>query len=483
MNAGALPPAPFGPPLAATPDALDRALLEDFSRLNSELVNLKRELMRGNVELHDSAERYRLLNVELEDRVRARTAELQAARVEADRANDAKSAFLAMMCHELRTPMNGVVGMIDVLHESGLTYGQVEMVDLIRRSALAQLTILEDLLDVAKGEAGTVELESVSMQLGQLVHAVCTQLEPNAVDRGLSISVSVDPDIPLALLGDPRRLRQVLFNLIGNAIKFSGGGAAPGRVSVRAVLAARQPTAASIDLIIADHGIGMSADTVEQLFSPFSQADASITRRYGGTGIGLAISNMLVRLMGGTLSVQSVHGQGSTFTARLCLALAAPAVPAGGIGPVAARAAIPFVAATSVPSRDEARRQGRLVLVAEDNDVNRKVIARQMALIGFAIEMAIDGRDALEKWRNDDFALLLTDLHMPEMDGFALAEAIRADENGGQRKPIIALTANSLRNEASRCVAAGMDNCLTKPVKLPQLKAALEAGLAGNPVS
>ena len=472
-------PAPSPDAAALDAPAPHPSFFEDFSRLNNELVNLQRELIRNNVEVNDSRERYRLLNAELEERVCIRTGELEKARIEADRANGAKSAFLAMMCHELRTPMNGVVGMIDVLHESGLTKGQVEMVDLIRHSALAQLAILEDLMDVAKGEAGTIELQLQPMRLGEAVHAVCAQLEPAATRRGLAIAVFVDPDIPPLLMGDSRRLRQVLFNLLANAIKFSSTGAVDGQVSLRAVLAVPESGAVGIDLIIADRGIGMSEVTVDRLFAPFSQADSSITRPHGGSGVGLAITGMLVRLMGGRLSVESALGEGSTFTVHLHLARAAPVLAASGSGPVPERAGAAFVAASSIPSRDEARRGGRLVLVAEDNEINRKVMVQQMALIGCAIEIAVDGREALEKWRSGEFALLLTDLHMPEMDGYALAAAIRAEEAGGPRKPIIALTANSLHNEESRCLAIGMDAYLTKPVSLPRLKAAIEAGLSG----
>jgi CheY-like chemotaxis protein len=376
--------------------------------------------------------------------------------------------------------MNGVVGSIDLLRETGVTDEQRELLELLRRSALAQLSLLEDLIDVSQGEVGTIELESMPLQLGEAIHGVSAMLERDAADRGLSISVFVDPAIPPKLLGDARRIRQVLFNLVRNAIKFSGGGTVRGEVTLRALLAARESDVASIDLVVADRGIGMDTATVEKLFSPFSQADASITRRHGGTGTGLALSSMLVRRMGGTLSVESVPGQGSTFTARLRLRLPPPPAAARRPGPPGASARRPLVPPVPVPSQEEARRQGRLVLVAEDNDMNRRVIARQMELIGFAVQLAVDGREALERWRSGDFGLLLTDLHMPELDGYALATAIRAEEKGGPRKPIIALTANSLRDEALRCFAAGIDAYLTKPVQLPRLKAAIEAGLAGT---
>ncbi|HEX7441362.1 MAG TPA: PAS domain-containing protein, partial [Caldimonas sp.] len=542
----------------------------------------------------------RELNAELEDRVRTRTAELNLARDEAEQANRAKSSFLATMSHEIRTPMNGVIGMIDVLHQTSLKGYQVEMIDLIRDSAFSLLEIVEDILDFSKIEAGKMTLEAEPMRLEESVEKVCAMLDHMAVKQDVQMTLFVDPAIPRTLSGDETRVRQVLVNLTGNAIKFSSGRDHPGQVSVRAVLVERQAQTVTIELSVADNGIGMDAATLARLFTPFSQADVSTTRRFGGTGLGLAISDMLVRLMGGTISVRSALGQGSTFTVRLrfaavegadadadddmgtaaaglrChivggelplaedlgsylthagatvesspnLAAAAAAGPAPGLclwlilpdEPVAALAELramapgthgaetrfivlergrrrrPRVEAVDLVRIDvdvlfhrtlfktlalasgrlteeasneerdpvsgaappEARTKGRLILVAEDNETNRQVILRQLQLVGFAADVVVNGREALASWRSGDYALLLTDLHMPEMDGYELAAAIRAEEREGHRTPIIAVTANALRDEELRCRAAGMDAYLTKPVRLPQLQAAVEAWL------
>ena len=467
-------------------------LIERNAALAAEIA----ERGKAEVELNKAKERLALalsaakqaeaallrLNDQLEDRVAARTADLQRARHEAEVASDAKSSFLATMSHEIRTPMNGVIGMIDVLQQSNLGGDQVEMVELIRESAFSLLGIIEDILDFSKIEAGRLELEREPVAVVEVVERVCSLMNGMAGKRKVALTVYSDPTIPGQVLGDALRLRQVLTNLVNNAIKFSSGQSPCGRVSVRALLVASGQEQVTVEFRVSDNGIGMDDETQERLFTAFTQADVSTTRRFGGTGLGLAIANHLVGLMGGEITVQSALGEGATFKVRL------PFVPLQD-KPAAVEMTLASQDDVKVdqtgsgkiaaikPSREEALRQARLILVAEDNETNQKVIVRQLALLGYAADVANDGREAFECWQSGDYALLLTDLHMPEMDGYELAQAVRAEEKANSRIPIIALTANALKNEAGRCRAMGMDDYRTKPLQLTELKAVLEKWL------
>ena len=414
---------------------------------------------------------------------REATRQLEQARADAEAASRAKSAFLAAMSHEIRTPMNGVIGMTEVLAQTDVSTDQRDMIVTIRESANALLTIIDDILDFSKIEAGRMHIENVPVSVPHIVDGLCQSLMPVAERAGVKLTKSIAAGVPSAALSDDTRLRQLCYNLLGNAIKFSGGRPdKPGAVSlsVSARPCAGDDTRVEVSFVVTDNGIGMSADTLPKLFKPFTQAEASTTRRFGGTGLGLAICKRIVELMGGTISVESTVGVGSTFTVRLPLdtdvgtagdvALGRPKLPTSALG-----ATTRLEPGAQAPSISEARERGRLILVAEDDAINQKVILRQLGLLGHVAEIAGDGREALAMWRAHRYALLFTDLHMPEMDGYELVETIRREEAAGTRLPIIALTANAVQGEAARATAVGMDGYLTKPLQLNRLQAVLEA--------
>ena len=580
-------------------------------------------------------------NDELEEKVVARTTDLERAKLEAEQANRVKSAFLATMSHEIRTPMNAVIGMVEVLQHSSLRGPQVEMANIIHDSALSLLGIIDDILDFSKIEVGKLQLESMPMNVAKIVERVCETLAPVAEKQGVELTLFTDPAIPAEMSGDPARLRQTLINLVGNAIKFSSGQQRQGKVAVRAVLVedntrnlvgtgphfiisgleteTQSPCSAevadgrlTVEFRVADNGIGIDETTYARLFSPFTQADSSTTRTFGGTGLGLAISRQLVSLMRGQITVQSEPGKGSLFGVRIPFALLAEQHDAGQVYPgmqlvaglsclvvgaaesladdlaaylahggarverapdlaaaqqwiarqgisshppapcvvvidtvdtrppldelraavrnrpgldgrfvvvgrgerrrgrveaadlvaldadglhrlrfleavaIAADRAKEYVIRDHQPddarvaaplSRAEACRRGCLILVAEDNEINQQVVLQQLALFGQIADIAKNGREALELWRSGHYGILITDLHMPEMDGYELTAAIRAAEAGKTRIPIIAFTANALKGEAEHCLAVGMDDYLSKPVQLANMKAMLKKWL------
>jgi signal transduction histidine kinase/DNA-binding NarL/FixJ family response regulator len=388
--------------------------------------------------------------------LKQRQVELEHARDAAEAANQAKSTFLATINHEIRTPMNGVVGTAELLEREQLSERQRRLVRTMRTSAASLLRIIDDVLDFSKIEAGRMELEDAPFQLRSLVEGTAETLAVQAENKGLVISTAVEPGTPDQLSGDATRVRQILLNLIGNAIKFTDVG----QIGVTARALSVTDERVQLELSVIDSGIGMTEEQAVRLFQPFSQADSSTTRRYGGTGLGLSIVRRLAELMGGTATVESAPGKGSAFRVTLDLGIAdhASAEPRPGRS-----AGLCNVSGT--------------VLAVDDYPVNLDVLTGQLEILGIPVETAASGLAALTLWRSHPYALVLTDIHMPEMDGLELARQIRTEESAAgaaRRTPIVALTANALKGEAERCLASGMNGYLTKPLTLDRLRETIE---------
>ncbi|MDB5860437.1 MAG: sensor hybrid histidine kinase [Ramlibacter sp.] len=418
----------------------------------------------------------RELNADLESRVRHRTAELSLARSQAEEASRAKSDFLAAMSHEIRTPMSGLLGLLELLQLSTLDEGQHATLGLARESGESLLSIIDDVLDFSKIEANRLDLNLVASSVKGIVENAGRLHSQIASRKNLSLHVDVDPAISPLLALDPLRLGQILNNLLNNAIKFTDRGS----VQVAVELVARRQEIEELRFVVRDTGIGMSAQQLGRLFQPFVQADAAISNRFGGTGLGLVIARRLAELMGGAVEMESEYGRGTTATLTLALEVCDAGAPAQPSIPSRRDLLGALVAERRpAPSIEEAAAEGTLLLVVDDHPTNRRVLLQQAASLGYAAEAAADGVQALALWRSGRFGAVITDCNMPRMNGYELAAEIRAIERlGGQRRvPIIACTANALKSATDMCIGAGMDDCMVKPADLARVSEMLDQWL------
>ena len=471
-------------------------LIEDVNGMQQRLTESYQQLQHALEQKESLNRELQQLTAKLDQKVRDRTNELMRAKQAAEQASGAKSQFLANMSHEIRTPMNGIVGMTELALNTPLSHVQREYLEIVRQSSESLLVIVNDILDFSKIEAGMLQIDSIAFSVRRMIEETLKPLAFRAHQKQLELLVDVKDDVPDVLMGDPVRLRQVLVNLVGNAIKFTPAGEII--VRVEAESAAADPV--TLHLQVIDTGVGIEAAKQSEIFKAFTQGDGSTTRRFGGTGLGLTISAQLVALMGGRMWVDSEVTRGSSFHVVLTLSrstrrtAALPqfgthmsAVTAGVVNDTDASAQIEIGSRLAgepavPPPPASGTHQPARVLIAEDNLVNQKLIGQLLRERGHRVTVVENGRDAVEEATRTAYDLVLMDLQMPEMDGLEATALIRARERSTHlRVPIVALTAHAMAGDRQRCLDAQMDDYLAKPIKAEELFEVIERVMAATP--